>query len=221
MRILVIGCGRVGAELAFRISRAGHEVTAVDRSIQAFDNLNPDYRGRTVQGDVLGEQTLRNAGIEGVDGLAAVTNSDAINAVVAHLARTIYGVVNVVVRSYAPSWLALHEAFGHQVVSSTHWGAQRIDQLLMHPFTRSVFSAGNGEVEVYEIFVPEGWQGRTLTDVLPDGDWRPVSVTRTGKALLAQPGLVLQVGDLVHVAGTPASLATVRRAFEDASGGKG
>jgi len=220
MRILVIGCGRVGAELAFRISRAGHEVTVVDRTIQAFDNLHPDYRGRTLQGDVLGERTLGNAGIEGVDGLAAVTNSDAVNAVVAHLARTIYGVSNVVVRSYAPSWLALHQAFGHQVVSSTHWGAQRIDQLLMYPFTRSVFSAGNGEVEVYEIFVPEGWRGRTLTDVLPTGDWRPISVTRTGRALLAGPDVVLQAGDVVHVAGTPASLAIVRQAFESASEGK-
>ena len=220
MRILVIGCGRVGAELAFRISRAGHAVTVVDRAVQAFDNLHPDYRGRTLQGDVLGERTLRNAGIEGVDGLAAVTNSDAVNAVVAHLARTTYGVSNLVVRSYAPSWLALHQAFGHQAISSTHWGAQRIDQLLLHPFTRSVFSAGNGEVEVYELFVPEGWRGKALAEVLPGGEWRPLSVTRTGSALLARPDLVLEPGDVVHVAGTPAALTTLQRAFEPVSEGE-
>ena len=111
-----------------------------------------------------------------------MTNSDAVNAVVGHVARTVYNVHNVVVRNYDPRWRELHEAFGLQVVSSTAWGAGRIEELLSHPFGRSVLSAGNGEVEVFEIPVPDTWSGRLLEDLLPLG-WRlPRRVRSPGPA---------------------------------------
>ena len=98
---------------------------------------------------------LERAGIEQADGLAAVTNSDAVNAVVGHVARTVYNVPNVVVAQLRPALAPLHEAFGLQVVSSTAWGAQRIEELLEQPAgMRPVLSAGNGEVEVYELACP-------------------------------------------------------------------
>ena len=59
-----------------------------------------------------------------------MTNSDSVNAVVAHVARVVFRVPKVVVRNYDPRWLALHEAFGHEVVSSTGWGASQVEGLL-------------------------------------------------------------------------------------------
>ena len=96
MKFIVVGCGRVGAQLATRLFQQGHQVTVVDIVASAFDNLDPSFRGRTLEGDVLGQDMLRRAGIEGSDGLAAVTSSDTLNAVIAHVARTVFHVPNVV-----------------------------------------------------------------------------------------------------------------------------
>jgi trk system potassium uptake protein TrkA len=103
MKIIVVGCGRVGSELAYRLNLKGHNVTVIDQVDAAFDNLPPDFRGRTVEGEVLNQDVLRRAGIEHADGVATVTNSDALNAVVAHVARTVYEVDRVAVAP-AHSW---------------------------------------------------------------------------------------------------------------------
>lgn len=210
MFFIVVGCGRVGAELSFRLYGRGHQVAVIDQVGTSFQNLSPDYRGRTVEGEVLSEDVLRQTGIEQADGLAAVTNSDPVNAVVAHVARTIYHVPNVVVRNYSPRWRPLHEVFGLQTVSSTAWGAERIEELLYSPQGRSVFSAGNGEVEVYELLVPEGWIGRALGELSAGAECVVVAHTRAGKASLPGAGLRLDAGDVIHVSATQAGVEALR-----------
>jgi trk system potassium uptake protein TrkA len=214
MRIVVVGCGRLGAELALRLHAAGNDVVVIDQLAAAFDNLSPDYGGRTLQADVLAADVLRRAGIEQADCLAAVTNSDAVNAVVGQIARAIYGIGNVVVRSYSPTWMPMHEAFGFQVVSSTMWGAQRIEQLLLHAFGQSVFSAGNGEVEVYEFKVPGAWAGTRLAELLAGEECLPVALTRAGRALLPDGATVLEAGDVLHLSATLRGVESLRRRVE-------
>ena len=214
MNIVVVGCGRVGAELAYRLFQKGHQVAVIDQVASAFDNLPSDFRGRAIEGEVLAEDVLRRAGVEQADGLAAVTNSDSLNAVVAHVARTVYHVPQVIVRNYHPHWRPLHEAFGLQVVSSTSWGAHRIEELLYHADARSVFSAGNGEVEIFELGVPEAWQGRNLQDLLPAEQCLAVALTRAGRAMLPSPGVRLEAGDVLHVSATLAGIDALRRRFD-------
>lgn len=129
-KVIVIGCGRLGAELAYRLYQQGCQVAVVDQLAGAFNNLHPDFRGRTIEGDGLNQDVLHRAGIEQADGLTAVTNSDSLNAVVAHLASTVYRVPKVVVRNYDSRWQRLHEAFDLQMISPTIWAAQRIEALL-------------------------------------------------------------------------------------------
>src|SRR5512143_1635816 len=166
MNFIVVGCGRVGAELAYRLFKAGHQIAVVDSNRDSFNRLHPDFRGRTLEGEGLAESVLERAGIKEAHGLAAVTNSDTLNAVVAHTARTIYGVPIVVVRNYDPALRPVVEAYGLQTVSSTYWGAQRVEELLTNPLYKTVYSAGNGEVEVYELRIPERWNNRTLGELL-------------------------------------------------------
>ncbi len=211
MHIIVVGCGRVGAELAYSLFRRGHQVAVVDQVAASFEKLHPDYRGRTVQGEVLSRDALHRSGIEQADGLAAVTNSDSVNAVLAHVARTVYKVPNVVVRNYDPRALPVHESFGLQAISSTRWGAQRIEELLHHGPPRSVFSAGNGEVQVYEILVPDDWRGRRLADLLPEGGCVPVALTRGGRAVLPSRGVDLQAGDILHVSASRKGIEELRQ----------
>ena len=203
MNFIVVGCGRVGAELCYHLFSRGHHVVVVDINKEAFNRLHPDFRGRTLEGEGLAEGVLERAGVREADGLAAVTNSDTLNAVVAHAARTIYNVPNVVARNYDPNLRTVIEAFGLQIVGSTYWGAQRVEELLMNPSQRMVYSAGTGEVEVYEVQITEEWDGRTLGELLePLKDCYPVALSRAGRSFLPESGLKMQTGDLLAVSST-------------------
>jgi trk system potassium uptake protein len=203
MNFIIVGCGRVGAELSYRLFKAGHQIAVVDSNREAFNRLPPEFRGRTLEGEGLAESVLERAGIREAHGLAAVTNSDTLNAVVAHTARSIYGVPIVVARNYDPNLRSLIEAFGLQTVSSTYWGAQRVEELLTNPAQKTVYSAGNGEVEVYELMVPEGWNGHTLGELLDlPALCYPVALTRAGRAFLPDTSILLETGDVVHVSST-------------------
>jgi trk system potassium uptake protein TrkA len=203
MNFIVVGCGRVGAELCYHLFKSGHQVVVVDSNKQAFNRLHADFRGRTLEGEGLAESVLERAGIREADGLAAVTNSDALNAVVAHVARTFYNIPNVVARNYDPNLRAIIEAFGLQTVGSTYWGAQRVEELLMNPLQKVVYSAGNGEVEVYEVLVPEVWNDRTLGELLnPLKGVYPVALARAGRSFLPEAETKLQTGDLLNVSST-------------------
>ena len=203
MKFIIVGCGRVGAELCYHLFKRGHQIVVVDINREAFNRLHPDFRGRTLEGEGLAEGVLERAGIREADGLAAVTNSDTLNAVVAHAARIIYNVPNVVARNYDPNLRSVIEAFGLQTVGSTYWGAQRVEELLMNPSQRMVYSAGNGEVEVYEVQIPEEWNGHTLGELLePLKQCYPVAVSRAGHALLPEATMRLQAGDMLDIGST-------------------
>lgn len=203
MNFIVVGCGRVGAELAYRLFKSGHQVVVVDSNKEAFNRLDPDFRGRTLEGEGLAENILERAGVKEAHGLAAVTNSDPLNAVVAHTARTYYKVPVVVARNYDPNLRVVIEAFGLQTVSSTFWGAQRVEEILMNPTQRMIYSAGNGEVEVYEVGIPGAWAGHTLSELLePLKQCYPVALTRAGRASLPDADMKLEAGDVVNVSTT-------------------
>ena len=203
MNFIIVGCGRVGAELSHHLFKRGHQVVAVDSNKEAFNRLHPDFRGRTLEGEGLAESVLERAGIREADGLAAVTNSDTLNAVVAHTAREFYNVPVVVARNYDPNLRAVLEAFGLQIVGSTFWGAQRVEELLMNPLQKMVYSAGNGEVEVYEVRIPEEWNGRKSGELLdPLKQCYPVALSRAGRAFLPDAEMMLQTGDLLNVSST-------------------
>lgn len=203
MNFIVIGCGRVGAELAHHLFKSGHQVVVVDVNRQAFNRLHPDFRGRTLEGEGLAENVLERAGAHEADGLAAVTNSDALNAVVAHTAREFYNVPVVVARNYDPGLRGLIEAFDLQTVGSTIWGAQRVEEMLINPSEKVVYSAGNGEVEIYEIRIPESWNDHTLKELIGAiKECRPVALTRAGRSFLPEMDTRLHTNDLLNVSST-------------------
>jgi trk system potassium uptake protein len=211
MQVIVVGCGRLGAELAYRLFQRGHDVTIIDQIAAAFDNLHPLFRGRTVEGEVLNQDVLHRAGIESAEALAVVTNTDMLNAAVAHVARTVYHVPHVVARNFNPHWRSLHEAFGLQAVSSTTWGAQRIEELLYEAEVRPVWSSSDGIVDLYEWVVPERYQGRTLREVLPDIPYVVVAFTRAGQLTPSAHKIPLEAGDVIYLSPPPESREALRR----------
>jgi len=202
LNIIVVGCGRFGAALAYRLFKSGHNVSIIDRNPDAFDNLPPDFVGLIVEGDALSQDVLIRAGIEKADSLALATNSDTTNVVVAHAAREAFGVPNVVVRNYDPRYRSLYDEFKLQTVSSVLWGVQCMEEAILYPGAEVSFSFGEGEVKIYELAIPAHWEGRKIKDMLIKGECVPVALIRDGGALIPDQETVLEKGDILQVSAT-------------------
>ena len=204
MRAMIVGCGRAGAELANQLARAGHAVTVIDVTDKAFLNLASDFRGHLVEGEVLNRDVLLNAGIEQADCVATMTNSDALNAVVAHIAATVFHVPKVVTRNYDPRWMPLHEAFGLTAVSSVRWNAERSVELLVgQPATPSQ-TLGEG-VALYEVQIPKTWAGRAVRELVDGLAVVVASVVRRGHGKVPDLEMALAEADRLMVSATIAA----------------
>jgi trk/ktr system potassium uptake protein len=209
MNVIIVGCGRVGAELALSLC-ADHHICVIDQSPSAFERLSTDFRGRTLQGKALDRDVLIRAGVESADALAAVTTSDNANAIVGKIARDVFHIRRVVARIYNPRRAPLYEKLGLQTVASSSWGAQRIEQLIVHPKLQSTYLAGKGEVQIYETNVPEDWNGRKISELVPVGQALPVALTREGQAILPSAGTILQTQDDLLISATQEGVALLR-----------
>ncbi len=211
MKVIVIGCGRLGAELAYNLYKRGHDVSVIDIVPASFNNLPADFQGRLNEGEALSQDVLHRAGIEKADAVAVVTNSDALNTVAAYVAKSVYKVPNVLARNYDPRTRELFESFGLQTVSSTSWGAQRMEELIFHSDVRTVFSAGNGEVELYEVVITPYWDGKTFNDLIDCENCLPVSLTRAGRAIIPDRDTKLNERDVALISATFEGIEGLRR----------
>jgi len=210
----------VGVELALSLHQY-HLVSVIDRDARSFDRLGLHFSGRTVQGHGMDRTSLEQAGIENADALAAVTVSDNVNAIVSRIARDIYHVNRVVARIYNPRRAPIYEKLNLQTVSSSSWGAHRIEQLLVHPGMQSVASAGNGEVQIYEVTIPSEWNGRKVSDLVPMEHAIPVALARNGKGILPRGEIALAAQDILQVSSTPEGVKILRERIQENGNGHG
>ena len=99
MKVIIVGCGQVGATLAYQLAKMTHQVVVIDQDENALDHLPEDFQGRIVQGDVLTKTVLHRAEVNGADALFALTNLDPLNALIAHIAQSEYLVPIVAARN--------------------------------------------------------------------------------------------------------------------------
>jgi len=102
MRVIIMGCGRVGARIASLLDHSGNAITVIDTDSRAFRRLPAGFGGETVIGTGIDEDVLRKAGIEDADAFIAVTNGDNRNIMAAQVARLVFEVPVVVCRIYDP-----------------------------------------------------------------------------------------------------------------------
>jgi trk system potassium uptake protein TrkA len=200
---VIVGCGRFGSALAYQLCKTGHRVTVIDQDPSAFDHLPVDFQGRTIEGDVLARDVLHRAQIEEADALAAFTNSDTLNALVAHVARTEYQVSKVVAGNANPRQRPLQEAFGIPVVGAASWGAQRVVELISDAPLRAIPLDGNTKVAIYQLEVPESWRGHALQELLPEDRIQPLALARAGQPLPVSGAQTLDTGDLIYLSAGP------------------
>ncbi len=200
MKILIIGCGRVGAGLAKTLVGRGHSVTVVDKNPLAFEMLGDKFKGQAILGIGFDREVLRKAGIERADGVAAVASSDEANVVVSRIARDIFHVPRVVARLYDVRQAEIYKRLGIQTIAPTGWGINRIADLLLYSPLETVFSLGSGEVELVVTEVPRLLAGRPVQDLTVAGEIHVLSITRANKTFLPTLGTLFREEDLLHLA---------------------
>ena len=200
MRMIIIGCGRVGSGLAKTLVDRGHSVNVVDRDPLAFAKLGNNFKGQTILGIGFDREALLKAGIERTDGVAAVTASDEVNVVASRIAKDIFHVPRVVARLYDVNQAEIYKRLGIQTITPTGWGIIRIADLLVYSPLEIVFSLGSGEVELVGAEVPHLLVGKTVRDLTVAGEIHVVSIKRGNKTFLPTLGTIFREEDLLHLA---------------------
>ena len=194
-----MGCGRVGSLLALELESNGHTVAVIDQSKEAFRRLGPDFKGRTVTGVGFDRDTLLEAGIEGAEAFAAVSNGDNSNILAARVARESFGVTNVVARIYDPGRAEIYQRLGIPTVATVLWAADQILRRLTPEGSRSEWRDASGTVQLAEVHPHVDWFGLPVKEIEKAAALRVAFLTRLGEGLIPDDGTVLQDGDLIHL----------------------
>lgn len=137
MKILIVGCGRVGWRLASDFTKGGHQVSVVDNKPGAFRRLPERFPGQIVLGTGIDEDILRSGGIADADVFVAVTNDDNTNIMAAQIAKYVYKVPRVVIRIYDPVRAEIYRGLGLTVICPTTTVAGLIeDEVVGEPIGR-------------------------------------------------------------------------------------
>jgi trk system potassium uptake protein len=198
MKVIIVGCGRVGAHTAASLARQGHEVVVIDKDPQAFRLLPNGFRGRTITGYAFDRDILEEAGIAEADALVCATSGDNTNAVSARIAKEVYRVPDVVSRIYDPQRAEIYRHYGIQTFAPTAWSAGRIIEFLVSGDIEREQSFGNGEVEMIAAFVPAHLVGKLANDLRIPGEIRVGLIVRMGKAMLPVSGSTFEADDQVY-----------------------
>ena len=130
MKVVIMGCGRVGAQLAALLDSEGHKVTLLDTDIYSFRRLPPDFKGTALLGNGIDQEVLRKAGIEEADVFLALTQGDNRNVMASQIAKHIFSVPRVVCRIYDPLRQELYSTLGLEAFSPTTIFAQILKEKL-------------------------------------------------------------------------------------------
>jgi len=130
MKVVIMGCGRVGARLAALLDKEGHQVTTLDTDAYSFRRLPPDFGGTALIGNGLNEEALKEAGIEDADAFVAVTQGDNRNVMASQIAKHVFNVPKVVCRIYDPLRRDLYSLLGLEAISPTTIFAQILKEKL-------------------------------------------------------------------------------------------
>jgi trk system potassium uptake protein len=217
MRYLIVGCGRVGSELAKLLDSDGHEVIVVDENAAAFKRLGPKFKGHEVVGTGIDYDVLKRAGAATADGLVAVTNGDNRNIMAALIAQRMFKIKRIVARIYDPPRGQMYRELGVQTVCPTTVGAKMIrDVLIEAPWESQTFD--HGKLTSLSAVVGRGDAGRTVAEIEEPGRVRIAAVRRGAReVIVASDGLRLNEGDELSAVVAPEAISDFAQRFPHAS----
>ncbi len=197
MHVVVVGCGRVGSELALTLEELGHSIAVVDRSERAFRRLHPGFAGKTITGVGFDRDTLIEAGIEEAGAFAAVTYGDNSNVLCARIAHETYEVPNVVARIKDPRRALIYQRLGIATVATVAWTTDQMMRRLLPSENPHEWVDPSGKVCLIERTLPDGKVGKQLGELNAPGRFWLSAVSRFGSGLVATGDIIGQQGDII------------------------
>jgi trk system potassium uptake protein TrkA len=211
VHVVVVGCGRVGSELAITLEQDGHSVAVIDKDPRSLRRLPAEWRGRTVVGFGFDRDHLELAGIHDAGAVAAVTSGDNSNILTARIARETYQIANVVARIYDPRRAVIYQRLGIPTVATVTWTTEQVMRRLFPEAAVTEWSDTSGQLVLVERALPDEWAGQRLDQLNLEGRVRLVAVTRASTPRLTTRDVVGQEGDLLHIAARKDSLDELER----------
>jgi trk system potassium uptake protein len=215
VHVVVVGCGRVGSELAESLEKSGHTVAIIDKNPNAFRRLSPTFAGQKVVGFGFDRDHLLGAGIERAGAAAAVTSGDNSNILSARIARENFGIERVVARIYDPRRALIYQRLGIPTVATVTWTTDQVLRRLLPDDEQSHdWMDPTGAVCLVEFSIPTSWCGKKLSGLNTPGRFWLTAVTRLGTAEIVDTNAVGQEGDILHFVCSVDALDALRQRLQ-------
>ena len=212
MYIIIIGCGRVGSELAKLLATEGHDVVVIDKNPASFERLGDTFNGMTLAGGGFDLNLLKQAGIYKSDAFCAVTNGDNTNLICAQVAKKIFKVPKVFARIYDPQRAHIYAALGLDIISGTILFASMLrDKIIESRF--SSYLIETKDLGVIEIEVKGELVGKTVEQLNMPGEFLVVALRRLEGTSIPASSMVLKAKDILMAAVRVESLGKIKEKF--------
>lgn len=205
LKIIIVGCGKVGANLVDQLSKEGHDITVIDKKAEKIQDITNTYDVMGLVGNGASYSTQMEAGIEETDLIIAVTDSDELNLLCCTVAKRVgkcAAIARVRTPDYSEETGYLREQLGLALIINPELEAAReVARILYLPTALEVNSFAHGQAELVKFKVPEGnllnglslaYLGKNITN-----DILICAVERNGEVYMPNGGFVLQSGDVV------------------------
>ncbi|MBK7454757.1 MAG: TrkA family potassium uptake protein [Anaerolineales bacterium] len=206
MKVIIMGCGRVGSQVSLLLARHGHEVIVIDHDANALAKLGTDFKGRVVRGIGFDRNILIEAGVETAEGFVAASSSDNANIVAARIARNIFRVPRVVARLYDPVRAEVYQRLGLTTISSTAWGAERIVEVVTHNDLDVLNVFSDGGTTMIRVESPARLNGHRVAQLNIPGEVSVTAITRSDHTFIPVSGTEFQDGDILYLAVIPSAM---------------
>lgn len=200
MKVIIVGCGKLGSGLAQALTKKGHTVTVIDNKPESFELLGKDFSGKIMVGVGFDRDVLEKAQIRTSDAIIACSKSDEANALIGRISQTVYKVPHVISRLYDPRKAELYRTLGIQTISTINWGINRAIEMLSYNRLDTLLTIGNNNVELVRIEAPALLVGKTVNEVTTIGEIQVVAISRQNQTLLPTFGTVFQNRDIIYIA---------------------
>jgi trk system potassium uptake protein len=195
MYVIVIGCGRLGSNLAQELSDSGHDVCIIDRNSARLATLGSGFNGQRIQGIEFDSDNLAEGGIEQADALLAVTSDDNINITVSLIAHKIYHVPEIIARVNEPSRKYIYDKLSIETISPVQLGVEILkNRLAIKPM--EILSSPNQDYEIIELLVNKP-NSFAVKKIETDHSCIISGIIRDGSFLLPKPEDIIQSGDRI------------------------
>lgn len=213
MYAIIIGCGRVGSQLAKDLASEGHNVVVIDKNPSSFRRLGSTFNGVTIEGMGFDEEVLEEAGIEKADAVAAVTDFDNTNLMIVEMATKLFGVDRAIARLYNPEKERTYQQLGLDYVCGTLLTAERIMDKMVRGHSRHL--PIGSDVEIIEFEANKNLSGKKVSEIEEPDEIKITAIVRKGEAILPEKDTHVHENDHIFCAIRRWAIPKINKLIQD------